>query len=134
MQLSDVQAARKRLEGQVKCTPCTRSRTLSAITGAELYLKFENLQFTASFKERGALNCLSLLTSEQQRKGVIAMSAGNHAQGVALAAQPFGHSATNCGVTNCSSPFQFWARAARQKGLWRRPPISRHCRRASPRA
>ena len=66
------------------------SRTLSQITGAEVYLKFENLQFTASFKERGALNKLSLLTPEQKASGVIAVSAGNHAQGVAYHAQRLG--------------------------------------------
>ncbi len=66
------------------------SRTLSQITGAEVYLKFENLQFTASFKERGALNKLALLTPEQRASGVIAVSAGNHAQGVAYHAQRLG--------------------------------------------
>ncbi len=66
------------------------SRTLSQITGAEIYLKFENLQFTASFKERGALNKLSRLTPEQRASGVIAVSAGNHAQGVAYHAQRLG--------------------------------------------
>ncbi len=66
------------------------SRTLSQITGAEVYLKFENLQFTASFKERGALNKLSLLTALQREAGVIAVSAGNHAQGVAYHAQRLG--------------------------------------------
>ena len=66
------------------------SRTLSQITGAEIYLKFENLQFTASFKERGALNKLSRLTPEQHANGVIAVSAGNHAQGVAYHAQRLG--------------------------------------------
>ena len=75
-------------------TPCLRSRTLSDITGAELWLKFENLQYTASFKERGALNRLAQLTPEQAAAGVIAMSAGNHAQGVAYHARRLGIPAT----------------------------------------
>ena len=68
-------------------TPCIASRTLSDITGAQVYLKFENLQFTASFKERGACNKLAQLRSDERARGVIAMSAGNHAQGVAYHAQ-----------------------------------------------
>ncbi len=75
-------------------TPCVLSQTLSAITGCELYLKFENLQFTASFKERGALNRLLLLDEDQRRAGVCAMSAGNHAQGVAYHARRLGIPAT----------------------------------------
>src|SRR4030095_367508 len=71
-------------------TPCLHSRTLSQITGAEVYLKFENLQFTSSFKERGALNRISTLSDEQKQRGVIAVSAGNHAQGVAYHAQRLG--------------------------------------------
>jgi threonine dehydratase len=86
----NVQAAAERLQGNVLPTPCTYSRTLSQITGAEVYLKFENLQFTASFKERGALNKLLSLTAAEQRRGVIAMSAGNHAQGVAYHARRLG--------------------------------------------
>ena len=86
----DVIAAQARLAGHVEITPCLHSRTLSQITGAEVYLKFENLQFTASFKERGALNKLSLLSQQQRDKGVIAVSAGNHAQGVAYHAQRLG--------------------------------------------
>jgi len=78
-----VTAARERIAAEIRSTPCTRSATLSAITGAEVWLKFENLQFTSSFKERGALNALLLLTSEQRRDGVVAMSAGNHAQALA---------------------------------------------------
>ncbi len=72
-------------------TPCVESKTLSQITGAQVFLKFENLQFTASFKERGALNKLaSLLESGQPIRGVIAASAGNHAQGLAHHAQRLG--------------------------------------------
>ena len=88
--LQDIQAAARVIEGQVVNTPCLNSRTLSEITGAEVYLKFENHQFTASFKERGAVNKLSSLTEAQRREGVIACSAGNHAQGVAYHATRMG--------------------------------------------
>lgn len=88
--LADVQRAAARLAGQVENTPCLLSRTLSQIIGAQVYLKFENLQFTSSFKERGALNRLASLTAEQRQRGVIAVSAGNHAQGVAYHAQKMG--------------------------------------------
>src|SRR5712671_5624109 len=81
--LADIEAAAARLAGLVKCTNFDRSRTLSDITGASVWLKFENLQFTATFKERGALNRLSALSADERRRGVIAASAGNHAQGVA---------------------------------------------------
>src|SRR5450830_1290518 len=90
IQLNDIQAAATRLQGQLLRTPCVASRTLSDITGAQVFLKFENLQFTASFKERGACNKLAQLTAEERRRGVIAMSAGNHAQGVAYHAQRLG--------------------------------------------
>lgn len=79
----DIQRAVTALEGAVIATPLNKSMTLSKVTGAEIYLKFENLQFTASFKERGALNKLVNLTDDQKKNGVIAASAGNHAQGVA---------------------------------------------------
>jgi threonine dehydratase len=79
----DIEAAAALLAGSVKRTVCEASRTLSDITGANIWLKFENLQFTATFKERGALNRLSALSPEERRRGVIAASAGNHAQGVA---------------------------------------------------
>jgi threonine dehydratase len=88
--IDSVRAAQARLAGHVENTPCLHSRTLSQITGAEVYLKFENLQFTASFKERGALSKLSTLTPAQRERGVIAVSAGNHAQGVAYHAQRLG--------------------------------------------
>lgn len=90
----DVRAARMAIAGEVVRTPCLLSRTLSSITGAQVWLKFENLQFTASFKERGALNKLLTLDAEQRKRGVIAMSAGNHAQGVAYNAQRLGIPAT----------------------------------------
>ena len=83
VELRDIEAAAKGIAGHVIETPCLHSRTLSEITGAEVYLKFENHQFTASFKERGALNRLLLLSPKEKKQGVIAMSAGNHAQGVA---------------------------------------------------
>ena len=83
MQLSAVQAAAGRIAGRILRTPCTRSQTLSAMLGAEVYLKFENHQFTASFKERGALNWLLSLPAAARQRGVIAVSAGNHAQAVA---------------------------------------------------
>ena len=90
IEYQDVEAAAIRLRGQLLNTPCVASKTLSDITGAHVFLKFENLQFTASFKERGACNKLAQLTTEQSAKGVIAMSAGNHAQGVAYHAQRLG--------------------------------------------
>jgi threonine dehydratase len=88
--LADIRAAAARIKGAVERTPCLHSRTLSNLTGADVFLKFENLQFTASFKERGALNRLLLLTSAERARGVIAMSAGNHAQGVAYHATRLG--------------------------------------------
>jgi threonine dehydratase len=88
--LEDIQAAAELLRGHVVDTPCLHSRTLSALTGAEVWIKFENLQFTASFKERGALAKLATLSADQRKKGVIAASAGNHAQGVAYHAKRLG--------------------------------------------
>ena len=91
---ADVEAARIAIGDKVVRTPCLHSRTLSELTGAEVWLKFENLQFTASFKERGALNRLLTLDPDQRKRGVIAMSAGNHAQGLAYNAKRLGISAT----------------------------------------
>jgi len=88
--LANIRDAAKRIAGAVERTPCLHSRTLSQLTGAEVFLKFENLQFTASFKERGALNKLLLLSEAERGRGVIAMSAGNHAQGVAYHAARLG--------------------------------------------
>ena len=85
-----IRAAAATLAGNVIDTPCLYSRTLSEITGAEVYLKFENLQFTASFKERGALVKLLALTPAERAAGVLAVSAGNHAQGVAYHAKRLG--------------------------------------------
>src|SRR5258708_19922473 len=90
LSLDDIQAAAGRIAGHVERTPCRFSRPLSQITGAEGWVKFENLQFTASYKERGALNRLAHLTDDERRRGVIAASAGNHAQGLAYHGQRLG--------------------------------------------
>jgi threonine dehydratase len=92
--LDDIKAAAARIEGQVVRTPTLYSRTLSQITGADCWVKFENLQFTASFKERGALNRLLQLTDDEKRRGVICASAGNHAQALAYHAARLGVPAT----------------------------------------
>ncbi|WP_431274525.1 threonine ammonia-lyase [Variovorax ureilyticus] len=89
VEIQDIELAARRLQGQILETPCVESRTLSEIVGAQVFLKFENLQFSASFKERGACNKLVDLAKAGTR-GVIAMSAGNHAQGVAYHAQRLG--------------------------------------------
>jgi threonine dehydratase len=92
--LEDVEFAAARIGDAVVHTPCLRSETLSRIAKADVWVKFENLQFTASFKERGALNTLLQLTAAEKKRGVIAMSAGNHAQGVAYHAGRLGIPAT----------------------------------------
>jgi threonine dehydratase len=91
LSIDDVKDAARLLEGQVLRTPCEPSRVLSKIVGAEIWIKFENFQFTASFKERGALNKLARLSPAECAAGVAAMSAGNHAQAVA-------HHATRLGI------------------------------------
>ena len=96
--LADVQAAHARIADQIVRTPCFVSRTLSELTGATVYLKFENLQFTAAYKERGALN--TLLQLPAGTSGVIAASAGNHAQGLAYHANRLGIPATIVMPTN----------------------------------
>ena len=88
--LKDIERAAERIRGHLLDTPCVESKTLSQLTGATIFLKFENLQYTASFKERGACNKLAQLTAAERASGVIAMSAGNHAQGVAYHAQRLG--------------------------------------------
>jgi threonine dehydratase len=88
--LEDVRAAAARIEGRVLRTPALRSDAISRATGADVTLKLENLQATGAFKERGAANRLALLTAEERRAGVIAMSAGNHAQAVARHAHLLG--------------------------------------------
>ena len=92
--IDDIRAAADRIKGAVVRTPMLVSRTLSEIVGAEVWLKFENLQFTAAYKERGALNKLLQLTPEERSCGVIAASAGNHAQAVAYHAKRLGIPAT----------------------------------------
>jgi len=90
----NVREAQRRISGQIVRTPFLYSRLLSKITGAEVYVKMENLQATGAFKERGALNRLLMLTPEEKAKGVITMSTGNHAQGVSLHASRLGIKAT----------------------------------------
>src|SRR3954469_5572653 len=92
--IDDVRAAAERLRGEIVESPCLASRTLSQICGCEVFLKFENLQFTASFKERGALNKMAQLTVQERACGVLAVSAGNHAQAVAYHAERMGIAAT----------------------------------------
>ena len=94
VRLADIMSAAKTISGALIETACNESRTLGEICGCRIWLKFENLQFTASFKERGALNRLSALSVEERKRGVIAMSAGNHAQGVAYHAKRLGIPAT----------------------------------------
>ncbi|HEY8591672.1 MAG TPA: threonine ammonia-lyase [Sphingomicrobium sp.] len=88
--IDDIRAAAERIQGAVIRTPMLMSRTLSELIGAEVWLKFENLQFTAAYKERGALNKLLQLTEEERARGVIAASAGNHSQAVAYHAKRLG--------------------------------------------
>src|SRR3981081_1039454 len=85
--LADIEAARRPITGRVLRTPMLPAPKLSALTGASVQVKYENLQVTNSFKERGALNKLASLTAVERKRGVIAMSAGNHAQAVAYHAQ-----------------------------------------------
>jgi threonine dehydratase len=92
--LAEIEDAAETLGDAVICTPTSPARTLSEITGAEVWLKFENLQFTGSFKERGARNFLAHLSPEARATGVVTASAGNHAQGVAYHAQLLGIPAT----------------------------------------
>jgi threonine dehydratase len=94
VKLADITNAAKTISGAVIETACNESRTLGEICGCRIWLKFENLQFTATFKERGALNRLNALSAEERKRGVIAMSAGNHAQGVAYHAKRLGIPAT----------------------------------------
>jgi threonine dehydratase len=92
--IQDIHAARERIGAHIIATPGLYSRTLSELTGARTFLKFENLQFTASFKERGALNCLLQLSGDERQRGVCTMSAGNHGQAVAYHAHRLGIPAT----------------------------------------
>jgi threonine dehydratase len=90
IEFEEIKAAAERIKGHVERTPMRPSRTLSEITGAEVWIKFENLQFTAAYKERGALNKLLQLTESERKRGVIAASAGNHAQGLAYHGERLG--------------------------------------------
>lgn len=101
--IDDVRAAAGRIAGAVERTPSAHSQTLSEVLGTEVVVKFENLQFTAAFKERGALNKLLLLTGDERARGVVAMSAGNHAQAVARHAARLGIEATI--VMPAATPF-----------------------------
>src|SRR5262245_39159431 len=89
--LADVEAARRVIAGHVLRTPMLPAPRLSALTGAEVFVKYENLQVTNSFKERGARTKLASLTAAERERGVIAMSAGNHAQAVAYHAALLGY-------------------------------------------
>jgi len=91
---TDVHAAAARIKGHVKRTPLVRADKLSSLTGADIWLKLENLQYTGAFKERGALNKLLCLSDDEKNRGVIAASAGNHAQGLACHARNLGVAAT----------------------------------------
>jgi threonine dehydratase len=90
----DIEAARERIKGAVYNSPCTHSIALSEITGMEIFCKLDNLQRTGSFKERGARNALAQLPPDQQKRGVIAASAGNHAQALAYQGKLLGIPAT----------------------------------------
>jgi hypothetical protein len=92
--LKDIEAARRLLAGQVLRTPMLPAPRLSALTGAEVFVKYENLQVTNSFKDRGALVKLTALTADERKRGIVAMSAGNHAQAVAYHAARLGIPAT----------------------------------------
>src|SRR5438132_11896381 len=92
--LKDIEAARQRIKGAVYYSPCQPSIPLSEITGMEIFCKLDNLQRTGSFKERGARNALAQLPPEQQKRGVIAASAGNHAQALAYQGKLLGIPAT----------------------------------------
>jgi threonine dehydratase len=94
LSLADVQAAAERIAPHILRTPTVPSAVLSRVTGAEIFLKLDNLQAVGSFKERGAANRLALLTAEERGRGVVAMSAGNHAQGVARHATLLGVAST----------------------------------------
>jgi threonine dehydratase len=115
--IADIREAAANIAGEVLRTPSIAAPALSALTGAELILKLETLHPTGSFKERGALNKLKSLTPAQRRAGVIAMSAGNHAQGVAYHARRLGIPATI--VMPEGTPFTKIERTARRP---RSPP------------
>src|ERR1700733_5528597 len=94
--IEDIQRAMGRIRGAIRISPCTHSEAFSTLTKSEIFLKLDNQQRTGSFKERGALNKLLLLSAEERAQGVIAASAGNHAQGVAYHAGKLGIRAQIC--------------------------------------
>src|ERR671910_3116999 len=110
---ADIEAARRTISGQILRTPMLPAPRLSELTQASIFVKYENLQVTNSFKERGALNKLASLTATERARGVIAMSAGNHAQAVAYHAARLGIAATI--VMPVTTPFVKVA-ATRQHG------------------
>ena len=121
--LADIEAARRVIEGHVLRTPLLAAPQLSALTGAEVFVKYENLQVTNSFKERGACVKLAALTADERRRGVIAMSAGNHAQAVAYHSRRLGIPATI--VMPVTTPFvkvHAYRSAGRDRGARRRDP------------
>ena len=113
--LTDIEAAQTIIDGRVLRTPMLPAPRLSELTGAEIFVKYENLQVTNSFKERGALNKLASLDSDDRKRGVIAMSAGNHAQAVAYHAKRLGIAATI--VMPVTTPA---VKVAATRALWRR--------------
>ena len=131
--LADIEAARRVIAGHVLRTPMLPAPRLSALTGAEVFVKYENLQVTNSFKERGARVKLASLSADERARGVIAMSAGNHAQAVAYHAAPLGIAATI--VMPVTTPFVKVAatKRARRRGGARRRDHQR-VRRRAPRA
>src|SRR5712691_13458862 len=94
--LADVKAAHERIRQSIYLSPCTLSATFSQLTGNSIYLKLDNLQRTGAFKERGALNKLLTMSAQERDQGVIAASAGNHAQGLAYHAGKSGHGSQIC--------------------------------------
>src|SRR5438874_9210750 len=96
IQLSDIQAALQRIRADIRISPCTHSETFSGLTNNSIFLKLDNQQRTGAFKERGALNKLLTLSNDERARGVIAASAGNHAQGVAYHAGRHGIRAQIC--------------------------------------
>jgi threonine dehydratase len=123
VRLEDVRAARERIRGRVVLTPCTPSEAFGEMFGGKAFFKFENLQRTGSFKERGALNCMLGLSPEERERGVIAASAGNHAQGVAFHARRLGIGATivmpeRTPLTKVSNTERYGARVVLHGGVY----------------
>jgi len=132
VRLVDVEAAHRTIAPFTINTNFEQSRTLSEILGAAVWLKFENLQFTGSFKERGALNRINALSQDERQRGVITMSAGNHAQGVAYHTRRLGIPATiimpagRLGRTWCWRG-RAWKKPQRMRSASALKPISPSC-------